>query len=186
MTISRTGYSGERGYEIFVTAAHAPDIWDNILEHGADMGIMPTSFAALDKVRVEAALLFYPYDMTDDHTPWEVGLDWVLSRKKDDFRGRDAVFAAEGKERFRVCGISVDHYEALEGGETLSVNGAEVGTVISPAYSHRMGKSLALVHLGLDSTASGTELEVAGDGVSYNATVESIPFLDPQKAKTHA
>jgi len=121
--ISRTGYSGERGYEIFAGAAVVCDLWDQILGHGKAMGVMPCSFAALDKVRIEAALLFYGYDMTAEHTPWEVGLGFTVNRNKGRFRGKDAVLAAEGKERFVAAGISVDHKDSMAGGEILKLNG---------------------------------------------------------------
>ncbi len=185
-TLSRTGYSGERGYEIFANADVIVDIWENVLGHGKDLGVVPCSFTCLDKIRVEAALLFYPYDMTTENTPWEVGLGWAVSRKKGDFRGKQAVFAAEGKDKIAFGGIAIDHNEALEGGEKLLLDGQEVGTVNSPAYSHRMKKSLALVHLAPSATAIGTKLQVQGDGVAYTATVERVPFHDPDKSRTHA
>ena len=184
--ISRTGYSGERGYEIFASAAVVGDIWDQILVHGAELGIMPCSFASLDKVRIEAALLFFGYDMTADHTPWEVGLGFSVNRNKGDFRGKRAALASEGQERFVAAGISIDHDDALIGGEILNFNGEQVGVINSPCYSHRLNKSLALVHLRPDAAQPGTRLDVVSDDFSGNATVESIPFFDPAKSRTHS
>ena len=148
--ISRTGYSGERGYEILAGSDVIVDIWDQLV----GLGVMPCSFTALDKVRIEAALLFFGYDMTAEHTPWEVGLGFTVNRNKGDFRGKAAVLASEGQERFKGAGISIDHEDALAGGEILKLNGEDVGVVNSPAYSHRLGKSLALVHLRPDACAS--------------------------------
>lgn len=183
--ISRTGYSGERGYEIFAGANVVCDIWDKILSYGKDMGVMPCSFTSLDKVRVEAALLFYGYDMTTEHTPWEAGLGWSVNRNKGDFRGKEAALASEGKERFLFAGIVADIDDMLAGGEKLELNGQEVGVVNSPAYSHRMKKSLALVHLQPEVASVGTKLEVVGEGMTCAATVARIPFYDPEKARTH-
>ncbi|MXV97983.1 MAG: aminomethyl transferase family protein [Acidimicrobiaceae bacterium] len=184
--VSRTGYSGERGYEIFATAHDVGAVWDGILAAGEVDGVMAASFTALDKVRVEAALLFYGYDMTDDHFPSEVGLGWALSRSGADYRGRQAALAAAGTERFVFAGISIDHTDMVAGGETLRLEGRDVGTVNSPAWSHRMGKSLALVHLAPDAADAGTALEVVGEDASYRATVERIPFYDSEKSRTHA
>ena len=184
--LSRTGYSGERGYEIFASAAVVGDIWDQILGHGAELGIMPCSFASLDKVRIEAALLFFGYDMTAEHTPWEVGLGFTVNRNKGDFRGKQAVLASEGQERFVAAGVSIDHDEALAGGEILNLNGEETGVINSPCYSHRLNQSLALVHLRPEAAQPGTRLDVVSDVFSGNATVESIPFFDPAKSRTHA
>ena len=158
------------------------DIWDNLV----GLEVMPFSFTALDKLRIEAALLFYGYDMTDEHTPWEVGLGFSINRNKGNFRGKDAVLASEGKERFKGAGISIAHNEALAGGERLILNGEDVGVINSPGYSHRLGKSLALVHLHPGACAVGTKLEVQSDDIKTTAVVEQIPFYDPDKNNTHA
>ena len=184
--ISRTGYSGERGYEIFAVAADVVPIWEEILAHGESAGIVPCSFSCLDKIRVEAALLFYPYDMTEANTPWEVTMGWAVSRKKGAFRGRDAVFAREGQENVLMVGIAADHGDAVEAGAALSLDGERVGIVNSPAWSHRMKKSLALCHVAPQAAAEGTRLALEGETMRCEATVSRIPFYDPEKTRTHA
>lgn len=183
--VSRTGYSGERGYEIFVDRKDVVDLWNRILDTGEKEGIMACSFNCLDKIRIEAGLLFYPYDMHEIHTPWEVGLGWAISRKKPDFMGREAVMAKEGKEKVRIGGVScASTTEVMKAGAKLFLNGEEVGVVNSPAYSHRMKKSLALVHLRPDIRI-GTSLKLKGDGQAMDVTVEPVPFFDPKKSRTH-
>ena len=180
--ISRTGYSGERGYEIMVNAASAGPVWDQLITQGAE----PASFAALDKVRVEAALLFYGYDMTNEHYPSEVGLGWAISKNGADYRGKHAALAAMGNERHVLAGLSIDHSDAIEGGEAVEIDGVNVGIVNSPAFSHRLSKSLALAHVKPNLSAPGTQLKVVGDSSTYHATVETVPFFDPEKSRTHA
>ena len=131
-------------------------------------------------------MLFFGYDMTDEHTPWEVGLGFTVNLDKADFRGRAAAIASQHAPRFVAAGIAIDHDDALAGGETLRLDGVEVGTVNSPCWSHRLGKSLALVHLKPEAAAAGTRLEVASDEFNGSARVESIPFFDPGKLRTHA
>ena len=184
--LSRTGYSGERGYEIFASAAIVGDLWDQILGHGAQMGILPCSFTALDKVRIEAALLFFGYDMTAEHTPWEVGLGFSVNLDKGEFRGRDAARASKGKERFVAAGITIDHHDSLAGGETLKLGDKDVGVINSPCWSHRLKQSLALVHLQPQAAIPGTRLEVVSDEFNGSATVAVTPFFDPGKSRTHA
>ena len=184
--LSRTGYSGERGYEVMASAGDTVELWDAILDAGADLGVVPASFTALDKVRVEAALLFYGYDMTADHFPSEVGLGWALSRHGADYRGKRAALDARGSERFMFAGIDVDHDDMLAGGETLRLDGDDVGTVNSPAWSHRLGRSLALVHLAPEAAALGTRLEVRGEDREWAAVVSPTPFYDHDKSRTHA
>ncbi len=176
--ISRTGYSGERGYEVFADASVVGDIWDGL----AAAGVMPCSFTALDKVRIEAGLLFYGYDMTDAQTPWEVGLGFTVSRKKGDFRGKAALMAAAGKGNIRNVGLVIDHDDAVTG--SLWLGGKDVGVVNSPCWSHRMEKSLALAHVRPD-LAEGAVLEVRGEGLETTARIAPLPFYDREKSRTH-
>jgi len=183
--LSRTGYSGERGYEIFVDRKDVVDLWNNILGEGEKDGIMACSFNCLDKIRIEAGLLFYPYDMNEEHTPWEMGLGWSISRKKGDFMGKAALMAKEGKDKVKFGGVSTGALtEPMEAGAKLYLDGKEVGVINSPGYSHRMKKSLALVHLD-PSIANGTILKVGDAQNGVNVTVEPVPFFDPNKTRTH-
>ena len=184
--ISRTGYSGERGYEIFAAASVVENIWDEIVGHGAEMGIIPASFTALDKVRIEAGLLFYGYDMTEDHSPWEVGLGFTVNTDKTDFRGKTASLKLKGNERFTLSGLVVDLPTALQGGELLYSNEKEVGLVNSPAWSHRLNQSIALAHINSDVNIVGAELQVKHEAGTSMATVSQLPFYDPTKSLTHA
>ena len=179
--ISRTGYSGERGYEIFADGAVITDIWDKLVE----AGVMPCSFTALDKVRIEAGLLFYGYDMTEDNTPWEVGLGFTVSKNKGDSRGKEAVLAAGGNEKTQNVCLEINHPDMVEGGETLTLDGQEIGVVNSPCYSHRMQKSLALAHIK-PGVPVGAKIQLSSDSVTTDAVVVASPIYDPEKTRTHA
>lgn len=183
--ISRTGYSGERGYEIFAGVDVVGDLWDKILEKGASIGIIHCSFDCLDKTRVEAGLLFYPYDMDETTSVWEVGLGWAMAQNGAPYRGKNAAMALKGKERIKLVALVFDRSEALKGGEKLMLDGVEIGVVNSAVYSKPMGKSIALGHVVPSASAPGTMLKVMGD-VVCNATVHSVPFYDPQKKRTHS
>ena len=179
--ISRTGYSGERGFEVFADGSVITDIWDKLVE----AGVMPCSFTALDKVRIEAGLLFYGYDMTEDNTPWEVGLGFTVSSTKGDFRGKSAVMSLRGAEKVNNVCLDIDHPDMVEGGEALMLDGQNVGTINSPCYSHRMNKSLALAHAE-PSLSVGATLMVSDDGLETTATITSSPVYDPEKSRTHS
>lgn len=185
--ISRTGYSGERGYEIFACSNEVIDIWDNILTEGHSEGIIPCSFTALDKVRIEAGLLFYGYDMTEQQTPWEIGLGFTVAANKQNFRGKDALMQSKDSPNIINVGLIIEHDDMLAGGETIKHNGQAVGTVNSPTFSHRLNQSLALAHIKPELSTVGTQLEIINDaGDLYPAEVSSLPFVDPLKTKTHA
>lgn len=179
--ISRTGYSGERGYEIFADASVIGDIWDKLVE----AGVTPCSFTALDKVRIEAGLLFYGYDMTTDQTPYEVGLGFTVSQSKSGFRGCDALRAARGNEKIKNVCLVINHGDMVNGEEALSLDGENVGTVNSPCFSHRLSKSLALAHVAPSAASPGTKLGLVGGDINTTATVVAMPIYDPDKQRTH-
>lgn len=179
--ISRTGYSGERGYEIFANADVIGDIWDKLIH----AGVMPCSFASLDKVRIEAGLLFYGYDMTTEHTPYEVGLGFTVSKSKIGYRGYDALTKARGQEKVNNVCLVVDYPDMVNGAEELALEEHVVGIVNSPCYSHRLGKSLALAHVTPNAATTGTRLQLKGGDINCTATVVSTPIYDPEKKLTH-
>ena len=108
------------GFEVYSDRGNICDIWDKILEAGKDVGVIPCSFECLDKIRIEAALLFYPYDMNENFTPWEVGLDFAVTLDKGDFRGKEALIASQGKEKVKLVGLVVDHDDLVGEGPRLT------------------------------------------------------------------
>lgn len=192
--ISRTGYTGERGYEIFCKAADALYIWDTILEKGESMGIIPCAFTALDMLRVESYLLFYPYDNSEMYpfeneaagdTLWELGLDFTVSKDKTDFCGANEHFRLKGKERFKIFGVLLEGDEAAAEGDTLWSDGKQVGVITCPMYSRLTKKSMAIARFDTDFAVHGKAVEVKGS-LEVAAIAHSMPFDDPQKTKRTA
>ena len=162
-------------------------IWDAILENGKSTGIIPCSFNCIDAIRVEAALLFYPYDMMEDNTPWEVGLGFAVSEKKEaDYRGKEAVMQSMGKEKIKTFGIIADCNMAVDPDAEIMQNGKKVGVVTAPVFSPVINKSIAMVQLQPELAQPRIKLEVKGETVSCTAITSEIPFLDPTKKKRSA
>ena len=184
--ISRTGYSGERGYEIFVPGEDAVALWHQLMENGGPHGLMPISFSGLEMVHIESGLMAYGAEATQENTPWEVDFGWAISRSKKDFRGREALFALEGKEKVKLRGLVAEHDAVVEHFAELQIDGEKVGFVMTPAYSKRMGQSQALVHVIPSAAVPGTRVELVGPTVQCPATVASIPFVDPERKRMHA
>jgi len=189
--ISRTGYTGERGYEIFCKANDVGLLWDTILEKGESMGIIPAAFSALDTLRVESYLLFYPYDNSEMHpfeneaagdTLWELGLDFTVSKDKTEFRGSYEHFRLKGKERFKIFGVLLEGDKEAEIGDTLWADGKQVGVITQPAYSRLTGKSMAIARVDVDYAEQGKALEVKGS-LEVAAISHTLPFDDPDKKK---
>ncbi len=191
--ISRTGYTGERGYEIFCKYNDAVDIWDTILEKGKDQGIIPVQFSTLDMFRVEGALYFFPDDMSEAHpfeddlpgdTLWELGLTFTVSPTNEEFRGIAQHQHREGKERFRLYGVELESDQAAEAGDrVIDVNGDDIGVVTAGMYSPLTERSVALARLRPDMATPGCEVQIRGDAVTTAATTHSLPFEDPEKKK---
>lgn len=185
--ISRTGFSGERGYEIFVKGDDAGPIWDGILEHGRPSGALPCSFNCIDAIRVEAALLFYPFDMDESNTPWEVGLGFAVSKNKaGDYRGRVPLMAAVGRERINVYGVVADSDKAVDAEAELFQGNRKVGRVTAPNYSPVLNRSIALVQIEPELATPGVEVEVRGSDGVCRATTHALPFYDPSKSNRSA
>ena len=192
VTVSRTGYSGERGYEIFCKGEDAGFLWDTILEYGKSMGIAATCFATLDMLRVESCLLFYPYDMSQmypfDRDPpgdslWELGLDFTVSPGKTDFRGADQHYRLQGHERFKIFGVLLDGEQPAEMGDEIFAAGKKVGVVTCGMYSTLTRRSMALARLSVPVAEHDTRLEIRGKNVKAAATAHTLPFDDPSKSK---
>jgi aminomethyltransferase len=186
VSLARGGYSAERGYEVFCAAKDAVMLWDKVLEAGKPFGAMPVSWDCLDIVRVEGALLFFPFDMPHaDTTPFEVLMDWSVDLSKPDFRGKAALAKRKGTERTHQAGLEVLSPKAVTPGAKIFKDGAEVGVVNSTTYSQHLMKSLALVSLVPAFTTLGTALTVTDGDETFEANVVRTPFYDPMRLRTH-
>ena len=193
--ISRTGYTGERGYELFCKAEDAGLIWDGVLSQGKALGIIPTCFSTLDWLRVESYLLFYPYDMSQMYpfekdppgdSLWELGLDFTVSPGKTDFRGADQHWRLKGRERFRIFGLLVDGQVASELGDEVYADGKKVGVITFGMYSQLTKKSMAIARLDVAVAVHGMRVEIRGKNLRAPAIAHTLPFDDPEKKKRTA
>jgi aminomethyltransferase len=191
--ISRTGYTGERGYELFVRGQDAPMIWDRILDEGKGMGIIPCRFTTLDMLRTESYLLFFPFDNSEMYpfedegpgdTLWELGLDFTVSPGKVGFRGAEEHYRLKGKERFKIWGLKLDGTNVPGNGAPVFRDGKKVGLVTQAMYSPLNKHNIAIARLPVDCANNGTKLVVncATHG-EIAAVTHSMPFFDPEKKR---
>ncbi|MCB5185234.1 aminomethyltransferase family protein [Methylobacillus gramineus] len=185
--IARGGYSGELGYEVYCRAEDAILIWDEILKAGASVGVIPASWNSLELTRIEAALLFFPFEMPEsDTTPWEVNMGWGVDLdKKGDYLGKEAVLALKGRERIRQVGLICRSNVAVEAGAEILHDGKKVGVVTSASYSRYLMQSLALAHISPELAVNGTDVKIQGKHISCDAYVAPTPFYDPLRLRTH-
>lgn len=183
--VSRTGYSGELGYELFCSPADVVTIWEALLEAGAKHQIRPYGLEAADFLRVESGLIFVTFDyQPGEMTPFELGLGWAVKLDKADHVGRAALARlAEETPARRIIGLAFDGEALPELGATVLRDGAPVGTVTAACSSAVLGRVLALAVLSGDvASATGTEVEVDG----LRAEVGALPFYDPERRRPRA
>jgi aminomethyltransferase len=190
--ISRTGYTGERGYEVFCRRKDAVHIWDSILEAGGD-DVRPTQFSTLDMLRIESYLLFYPGDNSETFpfenetcgdTLWELGLDFTVSPGKEGFIGAENHYASKGKERFKIFGVQLsDSMEQMEMFARVMHDGKDVGVITYGLSSELNNYSVAIARLAPSVAKAGTKLTVVQpNGTELTATAEEMPFYDKDKS----
>ena len=175
--VSRTGYTGEDGFEIFIEADRVGDVWDAILEAGANHGALPAGLGARDATRLEAALRLYGNDMDESVNPYEAGLGWTVRLEKGDFIGRDALTSVkrEGPKR-TLIGLRTAAGDIARHGAAVFKAGMRIGTVTSGTHSFFLGHPVALAMVEVASLRVGETAAVDVRGREAAAEVVQLPF----------
>ncbi|HSH44294.1 MAG TPA: glycine cleavage system aminomethyltransferase GcvT [Longimicrobiales bacterium] len=175
--ISRTGYTGEDGFELYLPAADGPAVWRALLESGESRGLLPAGLGARDSLRLEVGYILYGNDLDEQHTPLEAGLGWVVKLAKGDFVGHDAL--ARQKEegvREKLAAFALRERGFPRQGYEIRHDGAVVGTVSSGVHSPSTGQGIGMAYLPVELAKPGTELEVVIRGRGVAAEVVKPPF----------
>ncbi len=175
--VSRTGYTGEDGFEILCKSSDARHLWNRLLVTGNDRGLIPCGLAARNTLRLEAAFRLHGHDMDASTTPLEAGLGWVVKLGKGDFIGRDALLKQkeEGLKR-KLVGFEVLDRAPARDGYPVLIEDRQVGVVASGSPAPFLKKNIGLVYLPTEQAALGTELFVAIRGRKVPAHVVATPF----------
>jgi len=188
LMVSRTGYTGELGYEIFCHPDNATEVWDAIWEAGQEYNIAPLGLEALDMLRVEAGLIFAGYEFCDQTDPYEAGISFTvpLKSKEEDFIGRDALIRRSESPQRKLVGLELATEEIAGNGEGVFIGRNQVGEITSGTYSPILKKNIALARLDVTASEIGKELEVGkldGHQKRIPATVVAFPHFDPTKKR---
>ncbi|MDQ3557307.1 MAG: glycine cleavage system aminomethyltransferase GcvT [Gemmatimonadota bacterium] len=175
--ISRTGYTGEDGFELYVAAKDAAPLWRALLEEGAPDGLVPAGLGCRDSLRLEMGYALYGNDLDDGTTPLEAGLGWVTRLDKGHFVATDALRRQkeQGAER-RLVGFRLRERGFPRTGYPVLVNGERVGTVTSGVLSPSTGEGIGMAYVPVGASKPGTELEVEIRGRPVPAEVVRPPF----------
>jgi aminomethyltransferase len=189
VVISRTGYTGELGYEVFCHPGDAEAVWDAVWAAGEPLGIAPLGLEALDLLRIEAGLVFAGHEFDDRVDPYEAGIGFTVALDGPRFIGQDALRERAAHPRRRLVGLRLDGQETADHGDELYLDRRRVGVVTSGMRSPGLGASIALARLDAGAVATGGRVEIGKlDGLRKRlaATVVEIPFYDPAKERPRA
>jgi aminomethyltransferase len=177
--ISRTGYTGELGFELYVPAASARAVWDALLDTGA---VTPCGLGARDTLRLEAGMALYGHELDRNTTPIEAGLSWLVKLGKDHFLGKDTLLRQhqEGTAR-KLVGFTLDDRNIARHGMPVFYGDVQAGTVCSGTMSPTLGKPIATCYLPSAAAVPGTTFEVEIRGKRVAARVVTLPFYTRPK-----
>ena len=183
--ISRTGYTGEDGFELYFPTEEAPRVWADLLEQGAPSGLAPIGLGARDILRLEAGMALYGHEIDAETNPFEAGLSFAiaLTEAKGDFIGRTALESHRTNLENRLVGITTDGKRVPRQGYALYCGDEVVGRLASGGVSPTLGKNIgsAYVRLGLDKEGQELELDIRGNRQS--CTVCELPFYSRTRKK---
>jgi aminomethyltransferase len=175
--LSRTGYTGEDGFELYVRPEDAPRVWRRVLEAGAPHGLVPAGLGARDTLRLEASMALYGHEIDETTTPFEAGLAWVVKMNKGDFLGRDALAAQQAAGiRRELIGFEVQGRGIARQAHEVKKEGAVVGAVTSGTWSPSFEKAVGMAYVPVELAAPGTALEIDVRGRALPAVVVEMPF----------
>jgi len=191
LMISRTGYTGELGFEVWCQPEDAERVWDRIWQLGQPLGLVPLGLEALDLLRIEAGLIFAGYEFSDQTDPFEAGIGFSvpLKSKTDDFIGRDALLRRSAHPSHKLVGLHLSGNEAAHHGDPVYQGRAQVGVITSACRSPLLASNIALCRVDVSCAEPGTELEIGKvDGLQkrISATVSAAIFYDPDKSRVRS
>ncbi|MGF6708650.1 DUF1989 domain-containing protein [Pseudomonas frederiksbergensis] len=191
LMISRTGYTGELGYEVWCQPEDAERVWDRIWQLGQPLGLVPLGLEALDMLRIEAGLIFAGYEFSDQTDPFEAGISFCvpLKSKTDDFNGRDALLRRSAHPAHKLVGLQLSGNEGAHHGDPVYRGRAQVGVITSACRSPLLANNIALCRVDVACADVGTALEIGKvDGLQkrISATVTAAIFYDPDKSRVRS
>jgi aminomethyltransferase len=187
IVVSRTGYTGELGYEVFCHPDDGQAVWDAIWEAGAPRGLKPLGLEALDMIRIEAGLIFAGYEFDDQVDPFEAGIGFAVKLdSEDDFVGKEALVERSAHPQRTLVGLELDGNETAGHGDEVWDGRRRVGVITSGTRSPTLRKNIALCRMSVQYSELGTAVEVGKlDGLQKRipAQVVRFPFYDPDKTR---
>ncbi len=179
--ISRTGYTGEDGFELYCESEYAEQLWNLLMDAGSEDGLIPCGLGARDTLRLEAGMPLYGHEMDDTVSPREAGLGiFVKLKTKDDFVGRQALLDAGTPSRKRV-GLRVTGRGIIREEAAIFLNGRQIGISTSGTHCPYLGYPAAMALVETESSAVGTVVQAEVRGKMIEAEITALPFYKREK-----
>ena len=162
LLVSRTGYTGELGYEIWCHPSDAPKVWDVVMDAGKDEGLIPAGFGALDLLRIEAGLILFGNEFDGQVDPFEAGVGFTvpLKTKNEDFIGKDILIKRKENPQKKMVGLELAGKEKANHGDCVHIGRSQVGIITSGCISPTLNKNIALCRIDVGHSELDTEVEV--------------------------
>lgn len=183
--LSRTGYSGELGYELFCDHRDAEKVWDSVAAAGGER-LIPMGAAALNMLRIESGLMARGSEFGNMEEAYEAGLGFAVDADKTDFIGAAALKRNRAAPRRRLAGLILDSGEVAQGGDAVYHRRHQVGRITSAVFSPALERSIAMAIVNIEHADSGTALEIGkldGHAKRLTATVTEVPFIDKERRR---
>jgi aminomethyltransferase len=179
--ISRSGYTGEDGFEIYAAADQIGALWDNLMDAGAKAGIKPAGLGARDTLRLECGMMLNGQDITEEICPLEIPYAWLVDWNKD-FAGKPALAAIREKGiRKKLAGFEMTGRGIARHGYPVTKDGREIGHVTSGTFSPTLNKAIGLAFIDAENTAPDTEIAIGIRDAESGAKIVRLPFYKKQK-----
>ena len=173
--ISQTGYTGESGYEIYLSNEDAPKMWNLLLETGKDKGLIPCGLGARDTLRLEAAMPLYGHEMDDEISPLEAGLNFGVKMKKEDFVGKKAL-EERGEPKIKRVGLKITGRGIAREHQDVYIGDALIGRTTSGTHAPFLKYPIAMAYINAGTVDLGTQVEIDVRGRRVAAEVVALPF----------
>lgn len=188
VVVSRTGFSGELGYEIFCHPKDAEVVFDAVWQAGQKYDMSPLGLEALDLLRIESGLIFAGYEFCDQTDPFEAGIGFTvpLKSKLDDFIGRDALIERKAHPQRKLVGLEIASQEDVGNGDSIHIGRAQIGEITSAMRSPILKANIALARVNVTHADMGTKVEIGkldGQQKRIPATIVRFPHYDPEKKR---
>jgi aminomethyltransferase len=176
LTLARTGYTGELGYELYIPGEQAEKIWDSLMEAGQEEGLIPVGLGCRDTLRLEMKYCLYGNDIDENTNPIEAGLGWITKLEKGPFIGRESLLKAKNNLTRKLVCLEMVERAIPRKGYSIFQGDSEVGFVTSGTQSPSLNKGIALGYVDLEWARRGTELAIEIRGKRYRCIIVKPPF----------